>query len=187
MKENTVIFSSYKNKISFKNKLFRLIWNLCYFFFYRPFITKLFNFWRVNLLRLFGAKIGKNCSVSAKVKIWAPWNLVMEDCTLLDSYVNCYNPGNILLKSETVISEGVFLCTASHNIYSSQHELIIKDIIIEGQVWIGVDAFIGMGVTINEGAVVGAKAAVFKDVDAWTVVGGNPAKVIKKRVLDNEQ
>ena len=41
----------------------------------------------------------------------------------------------------------------------------------------------GMGVTIGEGAVVGARAAVFKDVEPWTVVGGNPAKVIKNRII----
>lgn len=40
-----------------------------------------------------------------------------------------------------------------------------------------------MGVTIGEGAIVGARAAVFKDVPPWTVVGGNPAKFIKKRVI----
>lgn len=39
-----------------------------------------------------------------------------------------------------------------------------------------------MGVTIGEGAVVGARAVVFKDVEPWTVVGGNPAKKIKDRV-----
>ena len=52
--------------------------------------------------------------------------------------------------------------------------------------WIGTSAFISMGVTIGEGAVVGACAAVFKDVEPWTVVGGNPAKFIKKRVMRKE-
>ena len=48
----------------------------------------------------------------------------------------------------------------------------------------GADVFIGMGVTIGEGAVVGARASVYKNVAPWTVVGGNPAKFIKKRVLN---
>ena len=42
-----------------------------------------------------------------------------------------------------------------------------------------------MGVTVGEGAVVGARAAVFKNIEPWTVVGGNPAKYIKKRVIKN--
>lgn len=40
-----------------------------------------------------------------------------------------------------------------------------------------------MGVTIGQGAVVGATASVYKDVESWTVVGGNPAKFIKKREI----
>ena len=61
--------------------------------------------------------------------------------------------------------------------------LKIAPITIGDRAWVAADAFVGMGVTIGEGAVVGARAAVFKDVEPWTVVGGNPAKFIKKRVM----
>ena len=54
---------------------------------------------------------------------------------------------------------------------------------IENRAWVAADAFVCMGITIGEGAVVGARAAVFKNVEPWTVVGGNPAKVIKKREI----
>ena len=54
---------------------------------------------------------------------------------------------------------------------------------IEDQVWVSAKAFVGMGVTIGQGAVVGATASVYKDVEPWTVVGGNPARFIKKREL----
>ncbi|HNY79416.1 MAG TPA: hypothetical protein PLX34_15565 [Sedimentisphaerales bacterium] len=57
---------------------------------------------------------------------------------------------------------------------------------IADQVWIAADAFIGPGVTVGQGAVVGARASVFKDVEPWTVVGGNPAKFIKKRELKRD-
>jgi putative colanic acid biosynthesis acetyltransferase WcaF len=59
----------------------------------------------------------------------------------------------------------------------------MKPIVVADKAWVAADAFIGMGVTIGEGAVVGARAAVFKDVEPWTVVGGNPAQFIKKRVI----
>ncbi|MGM0945468.1 MAG: putative colanic acid biosynthesis acetyltransferase [Bacteroidota bacterium] len=176
---------NYKNKLSFKNKFSRLIWNLSYLLLFWPFKTRFLNFWRVFILRLFGAKIGVNCSVDSDVKIWAPWNLIMHDHSLIAKKVNCYNPDKIIIHSETIISEGVFLCAASHNIYSSSHELVTKPIVIKDQVWIGVNAFIMMGVTIGQGAVVGATASVYKDVAPWTVVGGNPSKFIKKRkILD---
>ena len=54
---------------------------------------------------------------------------------------------------------------------------------IRCKVWVAAEAFIGMGVIIGEGAVVGARACVFKNVEPWTVVGGNPAKFIKKRII----
>ena len=59
--------------------------------------------------------------------------------------------------------------------------LITSPITIKSQAWVGADAYIGMGVTIEQGAVVGAKACVYKDVAEWTIVGGNPAKFIKNR------
>jgi putative colanic acid biosynthesis acetyltransferase WcaF len=59
--------------------------------------------------------------------------------------------------------------------------LITAPITVENYAWVAADAFIGMGVTIGEGAVVGARAAVFKNIDPWSVIGGNPAKFIKKR------
>jgi len=61
--------------------------------------------------------------------------------------------------------------------------LLCKPIVIGSQVWIAADSFIGPGVCIGEGAVIGARSAVFKDVQGWTVVGGNPAVFIKKRII----
>ena len=63
---------------------------------------------------------------------------------------------------------------------------IQKPIIIGDRAWVAAEAFIGPGVTVGEGAVVGARAAVFKDVEPWTVVGGNPARVIKTRTIKGE-
>lgn len=53
-------------------------------------------------------------------------------------------------------------------------------IVIEDKVWIGMDVLVLKGVTIGEGAVVAAKSVVTKDVPAWTLVAGNPAKVVKQ-------
>jgi putative colanic acid biosynthesis acetyltransferase WcaF len=58
-----------------------------------------------------------------------------------------------------------------------------KDIIIHSNVWICAGAFIAPGITIGEGAIVAARAVVTKNVEPWTVVGGNPAKFIKKREI----
>lgn len=85
--------------------------------------------------------------------------------------------------SKVVVSQGAYLCTASHDITNPLNPLITATIRVNSFSWIAADAFVGMGVTVGEGAVVGARAAVFKDVEPWTVVGGNPAKFIKKRII----
>jgi putative colanic acid biosynthesis acetyltransferase WcaF len=99
------------------------------------------------------------------------------------SNVDCYNVDKVRIGANSVVSQGAYLCTASHDITNPLNPLITAPIIIADQAWVAADAFVGMGVTIGQGAVIGARAAVFKDVEPWTVVGGNPAKFIKKRVL----
>lgn len=181
--EQRVRYSSYKNRLSVGNRLLRLVWNIVAVLLFRPCITRFGNPWRLMLLRLFGATIGQNCSVSASTRVWAPWNLVMEDNSLLAEEVRCYNVAMVTIRSETVISECVWLCAATHDIDSPGHELQALPIEIQDQVWVAVDAFIGPGVTVGQGAVVGARAAVFTDVEPWVVVGGNPARVIRERGL----
>jgi putative colanic acid biosynthesis acetyltransferase WcaF len=168
-------------KITFKNKMIRGIWNIVWILFFRPFTTVFFNPWRLFLLRLFGAKIHPTSGVYASCKVWAPWNLVLDEAAWLGPNVDCYNVALIKLGKKSIVSQRCFLCTASHDIYNKNHSLIVAPIIIEDEAWIAAEAFVNMGVTIGHGAVVGARACVFKDVQPWTVVGGNPAKFIKIR------
>jgi putative colanic acid biosynthesis acetyltransferase WcaF len=135
------------------------------------------------LLKAFGAKMGKNSNVYSTAKVYYPANLVMGDNTCLASDVDCYNVAPIILEDNVTVSQGAYLCTASHDILNSKHPLITAPIVLKDQAWIGARAFIGMGVTIGQGAVVGATASAYKDVDPWTVVGGNPARYIKNRVI----
>lgn len=58
--------------------------------------------------------------------------------------------------------------------------VVSKPIVVKDKVWIGFDVTILKGVEIGEGAVIGAKSVVTKDVPAWTVVAGNPARVVKQ-------
>ncbi len=172
--------------ISFKNKLLRIVWNIIWTILFRPFPSKIFNPWRLFLLRIFGAKVHKNSGVYASCRIWAPWNLELDDNSWLGPHVDCYNAALVKLEKNTTVSQKSYLCTASHDITDKNHPLIASPIIIKENAWIAADAFIGMGVTIGQGSVVGATASVYKSVEPWTVVGGNPAKFIKKRKLEND-
>ncbi|WP_286727582.1 MULTISPECIES: putative colanic acid biosynthesis acetyltransferase [Sphingobacterium] len=173
--------SQYKNELTLRNRMGRLLWNIICFFLFRPFVSNYFNEWRKFLLKLFGAKIGKGSVIYSSVKIWAPWNLDIGEYVALAQDVNCYNVNKIIIKSNATISQSAYLCSASHDISDPKHPLISAPIIICDQAWVATDTFVGMGVTIGQGAVIGARAAVFKDVEPWVVVGGNPAKFIKTR------
>lgn len=185
-KSDIKVGKEYKRTLSYKNIMARVVWNTVYIFLFRPFPTIIFNKWRNFILRIFGAKIGKSASIHASAKIWAPWNLEIGENSCIDDKVNCYNPGKIKIGCKAVISAGAFLCTPSHDISSPSFPMTPSIITINDYAWIATEAFIGPKVTIGEGAVVGARACVFKDVEPWSVVGGNPAVFLKKRVIKKE-
>ena len=176
--------------VTVKTKILRAVWGVVWTLLFRPFGTKLFNPWRLFILKLFGAKVCRDSGVYASVKIWAPWNLIMGHNAWLGPNVVCYNQDIVTLEDNATVSQYSFLCTAGHklneiNSYSSG--LLIAPIVIKKNAWVGARAFIGMGVVIGEWAVVGATASVYKDVESYWVVGGNPAQPIKKRrVVENE-
>jgi putative acetyltransferase len=173
----------YKNHLSTKNKTLRVLWGFVYAVLFRPTPNVLFWEWRVFLLRLFGARIGKHCKIRSSATFWAPWNLRMGDYVSVGQKAQIYSVDTITLHTKVCISQGAYLCTASHDITNKNNPLVTSSITVNSFAWVAADAFVGMGVTIGEGAVVGARAAVFKDVEAWTVVGGNPAKFIKQRII----
>ena len=177
-------FVKYQNRLSFKNKLSRFLWNVTWSILFKPLALPFFNKFRINLLRLFGAKIGNNCKISSSFKVWAPWNLEMGDFVGIGFDAFCYNPGKITINSKCTISQRAHLCSASHDITLKSNPLIVAPITIHNRAWIAADAFVGMGVTVGEGAVVGARGCVFKNVEPWTIVGGNPAKFLKKREIN---
>jgi len=168
------------SSFSLKNKIARFIWNFVYIiaFKYSP---RPFHEWRSILLRIFGAKIGKGVHIYPKVKIWAPWNLEIHDQVGVANDVDLYSQGKIILEYRSIISQRSYICTGTHDFNLKGHPLYTKPITVSKYAWVAAEAFVGPGVTIGKGAVVGARGVVFKDVEPWTVVGGNPAKFIKKR------
>ena len=183
MSDTKIDLSKYHNSLSRKNQIIRMLWTIVWGIFARPLPRSIGSGWKRFLLRLFGAKIDSTAVVYSSARVYYPANLIMGRYACLASDVDCYNVDIIRIGANTTISQGTYLCTASHDITNSLNPLITAPIIVEDQAWIAADAFVGMGVTIGQGAVVGARAAVFKNVEPWTIVGGNPAKFIKKRII----
>lgn len=137
------------------------------------------------ILRLFGAKVPLKISIYPTCKIYAPWNLEVGEKSCIGPHTEIYNKNKIIIGENTVISQGAFLCTASHDYTNASFTLVTKPIVVEDCAWVAADAFVGPGVKIGKGAIVGARSAVFNNVEPWTIVGGNPAKFIKKRIITN--
>ena len=175
---------NYKNRHSLSSKIARAVWNVVWLFLFRPTPRgSLFRPWRIALLKLFGAKIRWSSNVLPSCRIWQPWKLTMGAYACLSAEVDCYAVAPITLGDNATVSQGVKLCTAGHDISSRIMELTTAPIVIDANAWVAGWAIVLPGVTIGEGAVVAAGAVVTKDVESWTVVGGNPARVLKRREL----
>ena len=175
--------SKYHNVLSLKHQMVRMCWTVVWGVAARPFPRRVGSGWKRFLLRMFGAKIASTAVVYSSARVYYPANLIMEEYACLASDVDCYNVAPVRIGANSTVSQGAFLCTASHDISNELNPLVTAAIDIEDQAWIAAGAFIGMGVKVGQGAVVGARSAVFRDVEPWTVVGGNPAQIIKKRII----
>lgn len=146
------------------------------------------NAWRRFLLRLFGAKIDPTARIHPGVRVWYPPNLTMHAQSTLGPKVICYSMAPITLEAYALASQGAHLCAGTHDIDDPHFSLVASPITLKARSWVAAEAFVGPGVTIGEGAVLGARAVTVKDLAPWGVYVGNPAKFLRerKRVGDEE-
>lgn len=165
---------------SLGNRMARVIWQCVWLLLFRPTPVPL-HAWRSWLLRVCGARIGRHCRVYPSVRIWAPWNLDLHDLACLGPGVTCYSMDTISLGQRVVVSQGVHLCTGSHDYESENFQLFTRPITIGADAWICTEAFLAPGVTIGDGAVIGARSVVTRSQPAWMVCAGNPCRPLKPR------
>lgn len=164
---------------SLGNRLARAAWGLVWLLLFRTSPRPL-HAWRRLLLRAFGARLGTDVHVYADVRIWAPWQLELGHRVGVADGVRLYNMAPMTIGDDCVISQGAHLCGGSHDVDSPHFQLVAKPIVLGDHVWICAGAFVGLGVRIARGCVVGAHAVVMNDIDEpWTVWAGNPA--LRKR------
>ncbi len=141
---------------------------------------------RYRVLKLAGVNCAKSC------KIWGPItvrpiggakNVTIGSSTFINTNVRVGVPGKVDIGQYVQIGPGVMFETASHGlkfIEGKGRGTFSEPIKIEDKVWIGAGSIITGGVTIGEGAVVAAGSVVTTNVQSNTLVGGVPAKLIKK-------
>jgi putative colanic acid biosynthesis acetyltransferase WcaF len=167
-------------------KIRRLLWIPFKLLFLRG-TGRLLSPLRISALILFGAKIHRSALIMDGVKVWHPWSLTMHPFCTLGRGVEVYNFAHITLGEQATVSQETYLCSASHDFEDPSMPLTYSPITIGAQSWVAAGCFIGPGITIGEGALVGAYSVVTKDVPPWTIVAGNPARFLRVRQLKSKK
>jgi putative colanic acid biosynthesis acetyltransferase WcaF len=162
-----------------REQLLRVLWSLMRpLFRYSP---RVFWSWRVFILRLFGASIGSDVHIYPTAMIALPWNLAIGAEAAIGDRAILYNLGRISIGDGATVSQGAHLCAGTHDYRRADLPLLKQTIAIGEGAWICADAFVGPGVKIGEYAIVGARAVAVRDVGDWSIVVGNPTKIIGQR------
>lgn len=138
---------------------------------------------KAALLRKFGARVGEGLILKPCVKITMPWKLIIGNHVWIGEKVWLDSLGCISIGDESVLSQGVYVCTGNHRYDKPGFDLEIKPVTLESQVWVGAKAMIGPGVTLKGGSVVVLGAVVTKSTEGYGVYQGNPAQKVKMRVV----
>ena len=164
------------------NRIRRALWGIVYALLYRP-TPRPMHAWRVAILRLFGAKVGRSVHIYSSVRFWAPWNVELGDRSGVAPDVEIYSMAPIKIGAGTTVSQGTYLCAGTHDYTDPSFQLYAEPITVGENVWICAQAFIGPGVTIGDGTVVGARSVVTRDMPPNMVCAGNPCRPLKPRVM----
>lgn len=175
-KQKTRYASPWPLRVHITRQVFRFVWIV--FCRYSP--KHLYKI-RSIILRLFGAKIGKNCFVDSRARIYFPWNLEMADNACIAYDAEVYNLDKVILETGAVIAQSVFICCGTHDFNSNTRELITGEIKLSQNCFIGARSIILPGVEIGENTIVAAGSVVPKSIDHNVFVAGNPAVIKRKK------
>ena len=160
------------------------IWWLVQSILFHP-SPQIFYGWRRFLLRLFGAHIGKGVLIRPSVTVTYPWKLWIGDWSWVGDHATLYSLGDIVIEDNAVVSQQVYLCAGSHDFRRPSFDLYAKSVRIEAEAWVAARAFVGPGVTVGRGAILGACSVAFRDVPAGMICAGNPFRIIRPRTQDS--
>ena len=165
---------------SFGNRMRRALWNVCWAIFYRLSPRPLFA-WRAMLLRMFGARLGPTCKFYPSSRVWAPWNLMCADLVAVGDGAEIYNPAPMRLGSHAIVSQGAYLCGATHDFDDPAFPLLAYTMEIGAYAWVCARACVAPGVNLGEGAVLGLASVATRNLEPWGVYAGVPAVKVKER------
>jgi putative colanic acid biosynthesis acetyltransferase WcaF len=167
-----------------RHRLARVAWSACWLLFARWTPPQL-HAPRRWVLRAFGADIHPTAIVRSSVRIWWPGNLHMGAHASMGPGVVCYNVAPISIGDFAIVSQRAHLCTGTHDVDDPAFPLRARPISIGRRGWVAAEAFVGPGVRVGEGAVLGARGVAFRDLGDWMIYSGNPAVERRRRRVHN--
>lgn len=123
-------------------------------------------------------EIGNDCYIGENTKIWSAESIYIGNRVLIAHNVNIHDNISHPLSSKER-HDDYYRILGLNNKDAAQFDLRTKPVVIKDDAWIGFNVTILKGVTIGQGAIIGACTLVTKDVPDWAVVAGNPAQVIR--------
>lgn len=136
----------------------------------------------VALLRLFGAKIGKDVRIKPYIYIHYPWRLTIGDHTWL-AECRIENLAQVIIGDNVCVSQKAMLLTGNHDYKKEGFDLITKEIVLENGVWIGAEAVVCPGIIARSHSVLTVGSVATKNLDPYGIYQGNPAVKVKERLI----
>ena len=163
-----------------REKAGRLLWGIVQACLFRPSFHSWYG-WRRMLLGLFGAKLDSVCRIRRTVRIECPWNLSVGHDSAIGDGAILYCLGPVRIGDRATVSQGAHLCAGTHDFTRRSMPLMRPAITVGNDAWICADAFVGPGVTVGDGAILGARATALTSLDPWVIFTGNPARPLRPR------
>lgn len=133
------------------------------------------------LLRLFGARVGRNVTIKPNVRVKYPWRLEVGDHVWIGQEAWIDNLADVRIGSHVCVSQRAYLCTGGHDPRRRGFDLRLGPIALEDGAWVAAAAVVLGGVTIGPNAVVAAGSVVTRDVPPAKIVAGVPAREVGDR------
>ncbi len=136
---------------------------------------------KVFLLKLFGATVGKGVVIKPSVNIKYPWKLSIGNHSWIGEKVWIDNLAYVTIGNNVCISQGAFLLTGNHNYKKTSFDLILGEIKLEDGVWIGARSIVCPGVTCFSHSVLSVSSVAATNLQAYCIYKGNPATLSAER------
>jgi putative colanic acid biosynthesis acetyltransferase WcaF len=160
----------------------RFLWYGINILFFKSALFPFYGF-KVSLLRLFGAKVGKNVIIKPQANIKYPWFLETGDNVWIGEKAWIDNLAKVSIGNNVCLSQGSLLLTGNHNYTNPAFDLIVSTIILEDGVWIGAKAIVCGGAICRHHVVLSAGSVAAGELEAMGIYRGNPAVRVKERII----